>query len=187
MFDVQTFLAPLAPHIETVRDTCNQWGEAIVTRLDAIHYAVLADDIEEARQRVSVGISPADGRKVIAEVPGGHDWLLESWFANLTTPGAFIIRNGDEPVFGKTLTGNVDSGGGNDLTFIGRTTMTIEAPVAVGRVYLTFRRRLPGVGRARRFGGGSQDVYPASPRVLSPPNEHQPAYPLDPDRNLVRQ
>jgi hypothetical protein len=177
MFNLSELLAPLVPHIESARDACEQWGQVIVARLDAIHHAVLAEDFDEMRQRLPVTIGPTTGRMVVAEIPVGHEWMLENWAANLTTAGAFIVRAGDQFVFGKTPVA-VDSGGGNDLIVSGRATITIESVGATaGTVYLQFSRRLPGA-KPRRFGGGMTDVTPRSPRVLAPPNEHMPAYPV---------
>lgn len=173
-------LSPLIPHIQSAADVCNQWAERICARLDGIHMAVLSEDFEENRQRILTNLSPTAGRSVVGEVPGGEEWLLENWSVNLTAAGPFIIRSDDEPIFAKTPAAAQDSGGGNGLLVSGRTTLTVESVGAsAGRVYLQWRRRLPTPINPRRFGAGHQDPIPQMQRVLSPPNEHNPAFPLD--------
>lgn len=183
MFDLQALVQPLIPHIQSAADVANQWGQTIVTRLDQINANVAGEPLQEYRQRVSVTIDPTlvgiDRRKVVGEVPAGHEWMLEYWFANLSTPGSWMIRASDEVVFGKVQAGQFDSGGGNMLSMEGRSTISVEGGGGTaGRVYLQFKRYMPDMD-PRRFAGGEVVQTPANGRAIAPPNRHLPPYPLD--------
>lgn len=185
MFDLNQLAAPLIPHFETVRDTCEQWGHRICAQLDGIHDALLDEGIDERRARISVNLTPGMARLPIGEIGVGEAWQLENYSLNLSAVGPFVIRADDEPVFARTPTTPQAGGFGENLIVPGRATLTIESPGAgAGRMYLQFQRRVPRPVRARRYGGGQQEVTPASPRTLAPLNQHVPAYPLD--THLVR-